>query len=109
MLPQEEEEGEPASKSVEEEQADQDAEDETLKYHLLGPSLTKAGQDSVDQRKVRKTLFVVTRRKRWCANSRRYLRLSIMHQKDPNSSTTSRAEIKFSPRKLSKSLKRKTG
>lgn len=26
--------------------------DETLKYHLLGPSLTKAGQDSVDQRKV---------------------------------------------------------
>lgn len=26
--------------------------DETLKYHLLGPSLTKAGQDAVDQRKV---------------------------------------------------------
>lgn len=26
---------------------------ETLKYHLLGPSLTKAGQDSVDQQKVR--------------------------------------------------------
>jgi DNA polymerase kappa len=25
----------------------------TLKYHLLGPSLTKAGQDSVDQKKVR--------------------------------------------------------
>ncbi len=25
---------------------------ETLKYHLLGPSLTKAGQDSVDQQKV---------------------------------------------------------
>lgn len=25
----------------------------TLKYHLLGPSLTKAGQDSVDQQKVR--------------------------------------------------------
>ena len=24
----------------------------TLKYHLLGPSLTKAGQDSVDQQKV---------------------------------------------------------
>lgn len=29
-------------------------EDETLKYHLLGPSLTKAGQDAVDQRKVSK-------------------------------------------------------
>lgn len=27
--------------------------DETLKYHLLGPSLTKAGQDKVDQQKVR--------------------------------------------------------
>jgi DNA polymerase kappa len=26
--------------------------EESLKYHLLGPSLTKAGQDSVDQRKV---------------------------------------------------------
>lgn len=25
----------------------------TLKYHLLGPSLTKAGQDKVDQSKVR--------------------------------------------------------
>ena len=25
---------------------------ETLKYHLLGPSLTKAGQDAVDQQKV---------------------------------------------------------
>lgn len=25
---------------------------ETLKYHLLGPSLTKAGQDAVDQKKV---------------------------------------------------------
>lgn len=24
----------------------------TLKYHLLGPSLTKAGQDEVDQSKV---------------------------------------------------------
>ena len=28
------------------------AEHDTLKYHLLGPSLTKAGQDSVDQQKV---------------------------------------------------------
>lgn len=26
--------------------------DETLKYHLLGPSLTKAGQGNVDQQKV---------------------------------------------------------
>jgi DNA polymerase kappa len=28
------------------------SEHDTLKYHLLGPSLTKAGQDSVDQKKV---------------------------------------------------------
>ena len=28
------------------------AEHDTLKYQLLGPSLTKAGQDSVDQQKV---------------------------------------------------------
>lgn len=28
------------------------AEHDTLKYHLLGPSLTKAGQDAVDQQKV---------------------------------------------------------
>ena len=29
---------------------------ETLKYHLLGPSLTKAGQDKVDQQKVIESL-----------------------------------------------------
>ena len=29
-----------------------EAEYETLKYHLLGPSLTKAGQDAVDRKKV---------------------------------------------------------
>ena len=28
------------------------SEHDTLKYHLLGPSLTKAGQDKVDQQKV---------------------------------------------------------
>lgn len=36
-------------------QPDGDKADEshdTLKYHLLGPSLTKAGQDAVDQTKV---------------------------------------------------------
>ncbi|GAB7338043.1 hypothetical protein MBLNU457_4412t1 [Dothideomycetes sp. NU457] len=29
----------------------------TLKYHLLGPSLTKAGQDSVDQKKVSEIIY----------------------------------------------------
>ena len=34
------------------ESAPQVSEHDTLKYHLLGPSLTKAGQDKVDQQKV---------------------------------------------------------
>jgi DNA polymerase kappa len=32
-------------------------EHETLKYHLLGPSLTKAGQDTVDQQKVSEVIY----------------------------------------------------
>lgn len=32
---------------------------ETLKYQLLGPSLTKAGQDSVDQQKVGLVVFML--------------------------------------------------
>ncbi|OAG10575.1 DNA/RNA polymerase [Paraphaeosphaeria sporulosa] len=32
-------------------------EHDTLKYHLLGPSLTKAGQDSVDQQKVSEIIY----------------------------------------------------
>ncbi|KAI2615978.1 DNA/RNA polymerase [Hypoxylon sp. NC1633] len=35
----------------------QDPQHETLKYHLLGPSLTKAGQDSVDQSKVSEIIY----------------------------------------------------
>ncbi|KAL8651897.1 MAG: hypothetical protein Q9226_004496 [Calogaya cf. arnoldii] len=33
------------------------AEHDTLKYHLLGPSLTKAGQDAVDQQKVSEIIY----------------------------------------------------
>ncbi|KAM0329315.1 hypothetical protein ACHAQA_004620 [Verticillium albo-atrum] len=33
------------------------SEHDTLKYHLLGPSLTKAGQDSVDQSKVSEIIY----------------------------------------------------
>ena len=33
-------------------------EHDSLKYHLLGPSLTKAGQSSVDQQKVDPSLSV---------------------------------------------------
>ncbi|KAJ3483054.1 hypothetical protein NLG97_g7402 [Lecanicillium saksenae] len=37
--------------------AEDDDEFKTLKYHLLGPSLTKAGQDSVDQNKVSEIIY----------------------------------------------------
>ncbi|KJZ77557.1 hypothetical protein HIM_03281 [Hirsutella minnesotensis 3608] len=36
---------------------DEDDALKTLKYHLLGPSLTKAGQDSVDQSKVSEVIY----------------------------------------------------
>ncbi|KAI0015707.1 hypothetical protein F4780DRAFT_786084 [Xylariomycetidae sp. FL0641] len=36
---------------------DPDEEHNTLKYHLLGPSLTKAGQDAVDQSKVSEIIY----------------------------------------------------
>ena len=32
-------------------------EHDSLKYHLLGPSLTKAGQDTVDQQKVSEIIY----------------------------------------------------
>lgn len=48
--------GEPANENDEDrkEQSEPAGEEdyETLKYQLLGPSLTKAGQDAVDQQKV---------------------------------------------------------
>ncbi|KAI1454588.1 hypothetical protein F4805DRAFT_469318 [Annulohypoxylon moriforme] len=43
-------------KSNQDDQQDQHEHD-TLKYHLLGPSLTKAGQDSVDQTKVSDIIY----------------------------------------------------
>lgn len=42
---------EPTAESAHLEEDEDDAL-KTLKYHLLGPSLTKAGQDKVDQSKV---------------------------------------------------------
>ncbi|KAJ9657675.1 hypothetical protein H2201_008081 [Coniosporium apollinis] len=40
----------------------------TLKYHLLGPSLTKAGQDTVDQRKVSEVIFEASKGSKFFAN-----------------------------------------
>lgn len=45
--------GGPADKNPEETEPRVEEDYETLKYQLLGPSLTKAGQDAVDQQKVR--------------------------------------------------------
>ncbi|KAI0594793.1 hypothetical protein F4775DRAFT_572474 [Biscogniauxia sp. FL1348] len=42
---------------AEEDSPDLAKDHETLKYHLLGPSLTKAGQDSVDQSKVSEIIY----------------------------------------------------
>ena len=42
----------PSSEGQEVASAPAVSEHDTLKYHLLGPSLTKAGQDKVDQQKV---------------------------------------------------------
>jgi hypothetical protein len=48
--------GSPVDKNEDKEDQSEPAGEEdygTLKYQLLGPSLTKAGQDAVDQQKVR--------------------------------------------------------
>jgi hypothetical protein len=60
---------------------------DTLKYHLLGPSLTKAGQDSVDQQKVSFRVLsphIVLLIKPWD----RFQKLSIMPRKGQSTSTT---------------------
>ncbi|KAI1086048.1 IMS-domain-containing protein [Rostrohypoxylon terebratum] len=43
--------------SQQQQQQQQRQQHDTLKYHLLGPSLTKAGQDSVDQSKVSDIIY----------------------------------------------------
>lgn len=63
---------------------------ETLKYQLLGPSLTKAGQDAVDQRKVSS----MPQRSRMIAKVSRSRRSFIMPPKDPNSSIMSKTETR---------------
>ena len=41
---------------------------DTLKYHLLGPSLTKAGQDSVDQQKVSEVIYNASKGSKYFSN-----------------------------------------
>lgn len=46
-------------------------EHESLKYHLLGPSLTKAGQDTVDQKKVSEIIYEASKGSRFFKNEER--------------------------------------
>lgn len=51
------------------EQAPPDAsQHHTLKYHLLGPSLTKSGQDNVDQQKVSEIIYNASKGSRFFTN-----------------------------------------
>ena len=51
-------EEDPATKvTIEDDNGKDTVEHDTLKYHLLGPSLTKAGQDKVDQQKVSEVIY----------------------------------------------------
>lgn len=63
----------------------EDSEHKSLKYSLLGPSLTKSGQDSVDQSKVCGEVNVhVYRLPNFIV---RFPKLSTMLRKGPNTST----------------------
>ena len=65
----------------------------SLKHHLLGPSLTKAGQDSVDQQKVRVAMLLYAPILMLGANGiSRSQRLYIMPRKALNSSTMKKIE-----------------
>lgn len=64
----------------------------TLRYHLLGPSLTKAGQDKVDQSKVR-----IHRGANYCSYTLTSLRFPtsyITRRRAPNTSTVRRPETR---------------
>ena len=62
---------------------------DTLKYSLLGPSLTKAGQDTVDQKKV---ISPFLRALAHTDNLYRSPKSSTTHHEGPNSSIVRRLE-----------------
>lgn len=74
------------------------AEHETLKYHLLGPSLTKAGQDSVDQQKVEYSVFFELRRMKLMAAARSQ-KSSTMPRKARSTSTMRKSRTRTLHRK----------
>ena len=74
------------------------AEHDTLKYHLLGPSLTKAGQDSVDQQKVCPLLRA--RISSLADSSSRFQKSSIMPLRAQNFSIMRKLRTRTLPRRL---------
>lgn len=69
---------------------------DTLKYHLLGPSLTKAGQDQVDQQKVAHFIYHRLYYRVWSHALIRFPKSSTMLPKAPNTSTMRNPKIKYS-------------
>jgi hypothetical protein len=69
----------------------------SLKHQLLGPSLTKAGQDAVDQRKVSYSTSLsninIADRKRGKLKVSRFQKLYTTRPRAPNSLTMKRPEI----------------
>ncbi|KAL8998263.1 MAG: hypothetical protein Q9169_002667 [Polycauliona sp. 2 TL-2023] len=55
------------------------AEHDTLKYHLLGPSLTKAGQDAVDQQKVSEIIYNASKGSKYF-NNEEYKDKNLTHK-----------------------------
>jgi hypothetical protein len=82
----------------------QDDASKTLKYHLLGPSLTKAGQDKVDQSKVSlRTDSCVTLELHLLTHRLRFRRSYTMRPRVPSSLTARKNETRFSRRKSNRS------
>ena len=78
--------------------ADGHESNDTLRYHLLGPSLTKAGQDAVDQQKVRGLSDKLCILFRVCECSyllARSLKSYTRRPRDQNSSTMKRSVTRF--------------
>jgi hypothetical protein len=73
----------------------------TLKYSLLGPSLLKAGQDTVDQTKVH--ILAARTNQLSLRQLTRFLKSSTTLPKDPNSSIAKKNETRSSPKRSNKS------
>ena len=77
-------------------------EHDTLKYSLLGPSLTKSGQDNVDQNKA----SLHMKRNHAGLIVCRSLKSSTTRRKDRNTSTTKKRGTRISPKRSTESSRR---